>query len=260
MGHTGKAILPRFGALRPADVTVKLCREHAAARRADGIGNGTIVTEMGHLRMTLRWARKHRHISDAPHIEIPTKPPPRDAHLTREQVRALCDACHMPHTRLFIILAISTAGRDAALLELTWDRVDFERGVIRLGALTRIRPMKGRATVPMTNTARDALSEARVSALTPYVIEWAGRRVGSVRTGLQEAARRAGIEGVSPHVFRHSAAVWMAQDGATMKEIADFLGHSNTSQTEKVYARHMPDRLRSAARSLELGGPSAAKK
>jgi integrase len=252
MEWSGRAILPRFGPLQPDDITAAVCRAHRKARREVGIKDGTILTELGHLRVTLKWAEKTRLIERAPHIEMPSKPPARDVHLTRDEVERLIAAASMPHVALFITLAISTAGRREALLTLTWDRVDFARGLIFLGSPDRQRSLKGRATVPMTDTLREALATARDSALTDHVIEWAGRPVKSVRTGLGEAARRAGVSGVSPHVFRHSAAVWMAQDGASMKEIADYLGHTNTSITEAVYARYMPDRLRKAAASLEL--------
>ena len=46
--------------------------------------------------------------------------------LSLEYERMLAKA-ETPHIRLFIILALSTAGRMTAILELTWDRVDFER-------------------------------------------------------------------------------------------------------------------------------------
>lgn len=57
---------------------------------------------------------------------------------------------------------------------------------------------------------------------------------------------------VTAHMFRHSAAVWMAEGGVPMSEIAQYLGHSNTSITERIYARYSPDYLRNAARHLEI--------
>jgi len=62
----------------------------------------------------------------------------------------------------------------------------------------------------------------------------------------------AGLSFVSPHVFRHSAAVWMAEGGVPMEEIAQFLGHSDVEITRKVYARYSPDYLQKAAKALEL--------
>jgi len=63
----------------------------------------------------------------------------------------------------------------------------------------------------------------------------------------------AGLEDVSAHVLRHTAAVWMAEAGVPMDEISQYLGHSNVEITRRVYARYSPDYLRKAASALELG-------
>ncbi len=114
------------------------------------------------------------------------------------------------------------------------------------------RPHKGRAIVPMLRTARAALLEARQGSLSDYVIEWAGKPVRSVKRGLAAAAKRAGLAKVTPHMLRHSAAVHMAEDGVSMDEIAQYLGHSNVTVTRNTYARYSPDHLRKAAAALEF--------
>ena len=52
---------------------------------------------------------------------------------------------------------------------------------------------------------------------------------------------------VSPHEFRHSAAVWMAEAGVQMKQIADYLGHKDSRITELGCARSRPAYQREAA-------------
>src|SRR5262245_17031551 len=210
------------------------------------------TTELGHLRTVLRWAEKHGLIARAPYIERPPAPKPQERHLARDQVRALIQACDLPHLKLFVHLAYATAGRSSALLGLTWDRCDFERGKINLEDPTIDHPHKGRAIVPMTDGLRIALIEAHRGALTDFVIEWAGKRVASVKRGIKAAGLRADVGKVTPHMLRHSAAVRMAEDGVPMEEIAQYLGHSNVNVTRRVYARFSPDYLRNAARALEL--------
>lgn len=183
-------------------------------------------------------------------IEVPPQPAPRARYLTREEYRRLRDAAKMtPHLHLFVILAYTTAGRASAILELTWDQIDFPRGIIRLG--DGQKRQKGRATVPMTNSARAALEEAKRAAVTDYVIEYGGKRVLSVKKAFGRAVDRAELEDVSPHILRHSAAVHMAESGVPMSEIAQYLGHSRTAVTERVYGRYSPDYLRKAAGALE---------
>lgn len=260
MGFERKAVVGFFGEMSADHLTDEICRAYTAGRRGEGRHDGTIWTELGHLRTALKWAEETKRIDRAPRIERPPKPPAKDRYLTRDEAARLLAAATMPHVRLFIILAITTAGRSAALLDLKWERVDFDRGVVRLApeATKLAHPKKGRATVPLNNTLTAALAEARTGARTPYVIEWAGGRVHKVRKGIQAAARRAGLAGVTPHVLRHTAAVWMAESGRAMSEIAQYLGHADSRITERVYARYSPDHLRGAAGALELGNLRSA--
>ena len=158
----------------------------------------------------------------------------------------------MPHLNVFVHLAYGTAGRQAAILGLTWDRVNFERNKIDLEDRGIAVPHKGRAIVPMTKTLAAVLQEAMLGSLSNYVIEWRGKRVKSVKKGLAFAARRAGIKHVSAHMLRHSAAVRMAEAGVPMEEIASYLGHSEVKVTRQIYARFSPDYLRGAASHLGL--------
>lgn len=254
MTHTWKALRIRFAAMDGSKITVEDCRAHVADRRERGIRDGTILTELGHLRMVLRWAEKRHLIPRASYIERPSKPKPKDAHLTKTQARSLISMATMPHIRLYIIIALGTGARNAALLDLTWNRCDFDRGLIDLRNPNITTPHKGRAIVPMTNTVRAALSAAKPGALSEFVIEWAGEQVKSVKRALRQSAKRAKVGPVSPHMLRHSAAVHMAEDGVPMEEISQFLGHSNIGITRSVYARFSPDYLRRAASALEYDG------
>lgn len=75
------------------------------------------------------------------------------------------------------------------------------------------------------------------------------RSASHTRPLAHAAAERNNLK-AHPHMFRHSAAVWMAEDRVPMSEIASFLAHRDINVTVSVYARHHPDYLREAARSL----------
>jgi len=252
MEHTWKALKLRFAEVEGEAVTVEECRAHTAYRRAMGIGDGTIHTELGHLRMVLLWAAKRKLIDAAPTIERPAKPAPKDAYLTREEARKLIAATKTPHTRLAILLMLGTGARNEAALQLTWDRVDFKNRTINLRNPFDRAKRKGRATVPMNDTLYAALTEAQKGALSPFVVEWAGGQVLSLKKGLKAAGTRVGRPDVSPHMLRHSAAVWLAEDGHSMDEISQFLGHNNVKTTTLIYARFSPTHLRKLADSLNL--------
>lgn len=251
MTYTGRAILPHFGALRPDQITTRDCRDYLRQRLADGRKIGSVHTELGHLRSALRWAAKQHLIARAPHVELPPKPASDVRPLTDAQVRALIDGCAAPHVRLAVILLLATGARVSAILDLEWNRVDFERGVIDLrlpDGVTR----KGRAVVPMNRMARAALESAWPARLTDHVVEWGGKRVRSIRRGYSAALGRAGLEDVSIHQIRHSVAVRMLAAGQSIEAVAQFLGHSNTAITYRTYARFLPEHLAEAAEILNF--------
>lgn len=251
MRSTGKAVLPHFGEYRPDQISRDLCRAYADTRSGQGMKQGTIHTELGHLRSTMRFAVKMNWIDKAPDIWRPAKPAPKDRFLTRVEINRLMSAPVAPHIALAIHLMLSTAGRVGAILDLTWDRVDFERRQINL-RLPDSENRKGRAIVPMNAGLRAALQTARDAALTDYVIEFGGKRVKSIRKGMVSAFERANIKGATIHTLRHTAAVEMVSNGVSLERVGQFLGHSNVAVTYTVYARFAPDHLRDAADILDF--------
>lgn len=252
MRDVWKWLAPTFGSLCATDISRTVCDDYTRARRLRGLSDGTIRVELGYLRAALRFAKREQWLTVEPYVPLPPTPEPRDHYLTRDEARRLIDECRpIPHLHLFVLLGLTTAGRASALLDLTWDRVDFPRGLVHLHDPKRFRTRKGRATVPMNDTLRNALTKAQAGALSPYVVEWAGGRVGSVKTALRAAAARASVK-CSPHVLRHTAAVHLVEAGHSIAEIAQFLGHTNQATTFRTYARFSPDFLRKAAKSLEM--------
>jgi integrase len=146
---------------------------------------------------------------------------------------------------------LATAGRVTAILELRWDRVDFENGIVNLRK-TDTEPRKGRAIVPMNDGLRFALSAARETAVTDHVIEWACQPIARLRTGFTAAVKSAGLKGVTPHVLRHTAAVHLVAAGVPMQKVSQYLGHSSIAVTERVYGRFAPDHLRAEAAVLDF--------
>lgn len=251
MDSEWKVIGPYFGHLRFDAIDTAVCRAYVRLQRANKRKDGTIWTEMGRLRTVLEWARKGRLIPFAPAIERPSKPAPRDRWLSDAEIAKLMEVDTAHHIKLAMQLMLATAGRVGAVLDLTWDRVDFEREQIDL-RIDSTGPRKGRAVVPMNTDLRASLSHAKRVALSDYVIEWGGSRVASIKTGFYAAVKNAGLKNVSPHVLRHTAAVKMAAGGVPISQISQYLGHTSTYVTERVYARFAPDHLREAAEILNF--------
>lgn len=240
-----KRLAPHFGHLTPDHVDRPTCRTYAAAREDQGASTGTIYTELLYLRAALRRNNK----ATPAVVEMPERPAPRDRHLTREEwIRLRAAARATPHLYVFLVLALSTGARREAILGLQWHQIDWSRRTVQLGKGSR---NKRRGAKPLSARAMVVLRRAHEAATSDYVVEWAGGRVHSLRTAWASACTTARLgPDVTPHVLRHTAGVWMAEDGVPMSEIAQVLGHTSTKITEEVYARYTPTYLRRATRAL----------
>jgi integrase len=243
---TWKVLRPSFGHKIGSEVDREDCREHYRKRKRAGRSDSTIRRELEMLRAALRL----RYGNAAPGLWMPPPSKPRERYLTREEVQRLLDHIETPHVRLFVILAVATGARMSALLDLTWDRVNLDRRTIDLNPAGRDQTNKRRSIVPINSRAEAALREALAAAMSDHVIEYAGGPVKSVKKAIQAASRRAGVP-CSPHVFRHTAGVWMAEADVPMQKIAQYLGHTSTRVTETTYARYSPHYMKDAAAALE---------
>jgi integrase len=98
-----------------------------------------------------------------------------------------------------------------------------------------------------------------------HFVEFNGRPVVSVKTGLGRAVKLAGLEGkISPHTLRHTAArhtaaTWLMQAGADRWQATGYLGMT-VEMLERVYGHHHPDHLGEAVAALGYGGRNARSK
>lgn len=86
----------------------------------------------------------------------------------------------------------------------------------------------------------------REAAAHLNVCERGGKGLGSIKKAFQAASGRSNVH-ATPYTLRHTGAVWRAEDGVPMPEIAQLMGHDDDRTTQKHYARFSPDYLRKAA-------------
>lgn len=262
--------------LRIAEMTETDVLGYIAARREGKVivnkenpkpaSDGSLRRELVFLVAACNHAARKRRISkgDVPYVPMPPAPPPRDRWLTAEEEAQLVTACPVETaatenrparlTRIyrFLILALETAGRKDALENLTWFQVDFSAGTINLNPPGRRQTNKRRAVVRLSTRLRSVLERAFREKTTAFVLD----HPGEIRSSFETLVSRAKLEGVSPHVLRHTWATRAAQAGVPMREIADWLG--DTIQTvEKNYYKRSPHYLRDAIDWREREGDRA---
>lgn len=247
-----RALKAFFGSTMAGDVRLAQQQQFVEARKAEGAGHESIRRDLSVLSAALRRAVKFERIPSAP--PVLTLPPnaPRERYLSRDEVARLYRALRgkrQRHVLVFTRLAIATGARTTALLELTWDRVDLARGTVDLNVPGRRQTNKKRALAPIEPHIVRMLKREKKRARSEYVISWAGEKITRIAKAFTNQAKLSGIHDVSPHVLRHTAATWAAQNGVSMFLIGGLLGQTVQATTAR-YAKHSPDALRAVSKAI----------
>ena len=242
-----RAVRERFGPADPNGISADAIHLSISAWREDGKSDGTIRTRLLLFRAALNWAAKMKYIDyPAPYIPAPRAGKARNRHLTRDEFKQLYAASEEPHVRTFLALGVFSGLRNGAILSLTWDQVDADGMFIRpKGGSAN----KKRADIRISPPLMLALGNAWWLRDGPYVVQWRGQQVKSVKTGFRAAVRRSGIDPVTIHDLRRTCAIWQAQKGVALTRIAEWLGDS-PAIVAKHYARYSPDYLNEGADAL----------
>ena len=236
-----------FGASSPVDISADTVVRSISDWRANDAADGTIRTRLLLLRAALGWAVKMRYIDAAPYIPAPPAGEPRDRHLTRDEFKRLYAAAEEPHIQTFLALGVFSGLRAGAILSLKWSQIDTQRMFIRPegGSVN-----KKRASVPINTPLALALGRAKWLHNGPYIVHWKGQPIKSVKKGFHRTVERSGIERVRIHDLRRTCAIWQAEAGVPIHQIAEWLGDS-IKVAEKHYLRYSPDYLNRGADALE---------
>lgn len=243
-----RTVAERIGWLKTTEIKAAHVRSYIDRRKREGRAPGTIREELAKLRSALRWADSEGLIPTPRPIRIPISVPPRDRWLTRAEADRLTAAAVAPHVRTYLLMALHTAARSSAILELPWTGVDLDRLSITFPQKER---GKSRVAVPINDTLAEELAAAHERATTGWVIEYAGQRVRSMRTGWRTTLARSGIGHCTRHDLRRTAGSLMLQAGVPLELVSRVLGHRDTAVTGRVYAHLQIEHLRPAVASLD---------
>ena len=238
-----RAMKPFWGALDPELIDEETAQAYDKWRRA---APATIRYELSQLYTAIKWGRKKNYTIAEPERWMPALPDRDVKHLTRAEFNKFLSTIDTPHVRLFVLIAISTCARPGAICELTWHQIKFENHLIDFNQPGRLQNKKRRPILPISDRLLPHLQEAYRGRLSDYVVEHHGKPVKTLKKAMQANSKRSGVY-ANQYTFRHTGAVWRAEEGIAMSELAQLMGHEDSRTTEKHYARFSPDFLRRAA-------------
>lgn len=184
--------------------------------------------------------REFQLLDDAPTRKVRQLAEPRGRvrFLSDDERDALLISCKLFDETLhaIVVIAVSTGARRGEILGLRWSEVDLQTG-----KLIFLDTKNGdRRSAPLTGFALECLRQhAKVRRLdSDLVFPGRARADGNVRPlNLENAFRQtcavAGLRDFHFHDLRHTAASWLAMNGASLSEIAEVLGHKTLAMVKR---------------------------
>lgn len=152
----------------------------------------------------------------------------------RTRLLKACEESSYKQLYTIVVLALSTGMRQGEIMNLRWPDVD-----LKLGRIVLHDTKNGdRRVVSLYGHSLDLLKSLSKIRTIKTDLLFPGKNIQKpvfIRSPWMKAVEAAGIEDFRFHDLRHSAASYLAMNGASMVEIADVLGHK-TLQMVKRYA------------------------
>lgn len=231
------------------DINGELCRQYVRESSTDAMAR----RDLEDLRSAINHHRREGLHDRIVSVVMPERRPARERWLDRsEAAKLLWTAWRRPkckHVAKFTLVAIYTGRRASVVCRASFIR-EIGRPFVDLATGMLWPPERARKTKKRNPPIR--LSEKLLIHLRAwhrngqrYVVEWAGRPVIRIDRAVKEVAVAAELEGVTPHVYRHTAATWQMQAGTDIWEASRYLGMT-VRTLETTYGHHRPEHLTSA--------------
>jgi integrase len=202
------------------------------------------------------------------------EPEGRIRFLSEQERDALLDACRNSRSKQLYpitVLALSTGMRRGEILSIRWRDVDFDRKRIVLydtkNGSSRQVPLAGAATEELKSMLA-AKKAAKVQTLKPVGddLVFPGKMGEPVdfRDAWETAVKKAKIDNFRFHDCRHTAASYLAMNGATLLELSQILGHKTLAMVKRYahlteqHLHNVVERMNTAFLSGQGNGKGAA--
>ncbi len=225
----------------------------------------TIARKTASVRTFYKFLTRERYIDSNPaeSLTAPKRPKPLPKFLTPEEVEKILNNVKIDtpagfRNRVILELLWATGMRVSELSNLNIGDINYEENEIRVfgkGAKERVVLMSERAK----NYLKQYIDSARtlvvlpeyrtedVNDSSPVFVNNTGYRLQNktIRNAINEIVERIELpKKVTPHVFRHSFATKLIENGADLRIVQELLGHAGISNTQiytHISMKHMKD-------------------
>jgi len=229
-----------FVGMKATNITSPVIQQYVEKRIKEGAANATINRELAALKRMLNLgARQTPPIVDrVPHIPMLRENNIRNGFFEHGDFIKLRNA--LPdHLKGFATFGYKTGWRFQEICDLTWDRVDLERGIVRLDP-GQTKSGEGRS-IFLDAELREVFKDQwkrrkRISKILPYVFlnPTGGGEVRDLRKSWATACRKAGLGKRLFHDLRRTAVRNMIRAGVPERVAMMVSGH----KTRSVFDRY----------------------
>ncbi len=234
----------KLGRLTLADITPALISQYrnellaGETPRKTLRSNATVVRYLATISHAFNVAMKDwQWVNDNPVSKIskPRQARGRERFLSDEERERLLQVCRQspsPYLYTVVVLAISTGMRRGEIMNLHWKDVNLKDGIV---ILSRTKNDTSRA-VPMGTLACSLLADLHKQRRTDTPLVFPGlfpSKPVELKKPWEAAVKTAKLEDFRFHDLRHTAASYLAMNGATTVEIAAVLGHKTLAMVKR---------------------------
>jgi len=203
-------------------------------KRKAKVSNATVNREIALLRHMFNIAIEKGYIGVNPANGIKRLPeaPWRHKMMFSEiEIQQLINAASS-HLKPILAFAFGTGLRKGDILNLEWEDIDFDHGIITLYMQKTGEPVE----IPILPVLMDILERLRMTANeSPFIFTFNGGKIGDIKTAFHSALRRSGLasKGYRFHDIRRTFATMLFNRGVVLTKIQRLLGHKSVLTTER---------------------------
>lgn len=238
-----------IGAYHLKDITPAMIAEHrdkllnepmlkTGEKKPRMLSNATVIRYLASLSVCFSYGLEDLGWVESNPVKNVKKPKPERGRVRflsdedRKNLLTKCKEDDNPYLHTVVVLALLTGARQSEIMGLQWKDIDFKRR----RATFHDTKNGERRSVPLAKQAFDLLQGMnKVRRIdSPYAFPRKdGKKPMEIRKRWEKAVRDAGLKDFRFHDLRHTAASYLAMNGASLLEIAEILGHKTLAMVKR---------------------------